>query len=103
MAWLQKHYDVGSNPGMGANGLYYYYHVFAKALDAYGQNEFSDEKGVKHNWRDELRAELIRRQQPNGSWINETTRWLEGDPNLVTGYALMSLAYCKPGVAKQAP
>lgn len=103
VAWLQKHYDVTSNPGLGATGLYYYYHIFAKALDAFGQDTFADEKGAKHDWRAELRTELIRRQQPNGSWLNDTTRWMEGDPNLVTGYALMSLAYCKPGVEKKTP
>jgi squalene-hopene/tetraprenyl-beta-curcumene cyclase len=102
VAWLQKHYDLKSNPGMGNTGLYYYYHMFSKALDALGQDTFTDEKGVKHDWRAELRQELLRRQQPDGSWINEATRWLEGEPTLVTGYALMSLAYCRPG-AKKAP
>lgn len=34
--------------------------------------------------------------QPDGSWVNESTRWLEGDPNLVTGYALLTLSYCRP-------
>ena len=36
---------------MGQRGVYYYYHTFAKALDAMGQNEFVDGKGKKHNWR----------------------------------------------------
>ena len=31
--WIQKHYTLDENPGMGGNGLYYYYHTFAKALD----------------------------------------------------------------------
>ena len=34
--WAQKHYDLKTNPGMGTAGLYYYYHTFAKALDAMG-------------------------------------------------------------------
>jgi squalene-hopene/tetraprenyl-beta-curcumene cyclase len=38
---------------------------------------------------------LAARQQPNGSWVNKNERWLEGDPNLVTGYALLALSYCK--------
>ena len=69
--WIRKHYDLKSNPGMGDAGLYYYYHTFAKALDALGQDEFEDAKGVKHDWRAELRAELARRQQPDGSWVND--------------------------------
>ncbi|MEN6450075.1 MAG: prenyltransferase/squalene oxidase repeat-containing protein, partial [Thermoguttaceae bacterium] len=34
--WIGKNYDLKSNPGMGQAGLYYYYHTFAKALDAFG-------------------------------------------------------------------
>jgi len=98
--WLQSHYDLTSNPGMGSSGLYYYYHTMAKALDALGKPEFVDEKGMEHNWRRDLLGELIGRQQPDGSWVNEDNKWMEGDPNLVTGYVLMTLAYCRPAVEK---
>jgi len=94
--WIGMHYDLTSNPGMGDAGLYYYYHTFAKALDAMKYDVFVDQQGVKHDWRAELRAELARRQLPDGSWVNEADRWMEGDPSLVTGYALLALAYCKP-------
>jgi squalene-hopene/tetraprenyl-beta-curcumene cyclase len=94
--WLSKHYDLKQNPGMGGAGLYYYYHTFAKSLDALGRDTFTDSDGTQHNWRAELVDELARRQQADGSWINETPRWLEGDANLVTGYALLALSYCKP-------
>ncbi len=93
--WLRKFYDLKSNPGMGDAGLYYYYHTFAKALDAVGQDVFEDASGAKHDWRRELFDELTSRQNPNGSWINTNSRWLEGDPNLVTGYALLALSYCR--------
>ena len=39
---------------------------------------------------------LMNRQQPDGSWVNKNARWMEGDPNLVTGYALLALSYCRP-------
>jgi squalene-hopene/tetraprenyl-beta-curcumene cyclase len=94
--WIQKNYTLGSNPGMGDAGLYYYFHTFAKALDAMGQESFADAAGTAHNWRTELATELVKRQKPDGSWINENARWMEGDPNLVTGYALMTMAYLKP-------
>lgn len=94
--WIRMHYDVRSNPGMADAGLYYYYHVFAKALDAMGVDVIEDADGVKHDWRRELLEELIRRQLADGSWINDNARWLEGDPSLVTGYALLTLSYCRP-------
>jgi squalene-hopene/tetraprenyl-beta-curcumene cyclase len=98
--WVKKNYDLTSNPGMGLAGLYYYYHTFAKALDAMGQDVFVDANGKKHDWRRELAEELAKRQRPDGSWVNENNRWLEGDPNLVTGYALLALSYCKPRAGK---
>ncbi|MBN2293026.1 MAG: terpene cyclase/mutase family protein [Pirellulales bacterium] len=98
--WIRKHYDVKSNPGMGDAGLYYYYHTFAKALDALGIDEIEDAKGVKHDWRRDLAEELARRQQENGSWVNTNRRWMESDPNLATSFALVALSYCKPKASK---
>jgi squalene-hopene/tetraprenyl-beta-curcumene cyclase len=92
--WARTHYDLSTNPGLGAEGLYYYYQTFAKALDAAGLSTVEDAKGVKHDWRSELAAELIRRQGSGGSWANDHPRWLEGDPNLSTGFALLALSYC---------
>ncbi len=94
------HYDLTSNPGMGSAGLYYYYQTAAKALDAAGIKELTDAAGKKHDWRRELVAELVERQRPDGSWVNRDPRWMEGDPELVTGYALLTLSYCKPAEKK---
>ncbi len=94
--FLRKHYDLSSNPGVGQQGLFYYYHTMAKALDALGQSEFLDARGNAHQWKAELRDKLASLQLDDGSWVNETTRWMEGDPNLVCGYALLTLSYCKP-------
>jgi len=93
--WISKNYSVESNPGMGNAGLYYYYATFAKAMDVAGQDFIVDDKGVKHDWRKELAEELAKRQKPDGSWINSNEKWLEGDANLVTAYALLSLSYCR--------
>jgi squalene-hopene/tetraprenyl-beta-curcumene cyclase len=94
--WIRNHYDVKSNPGMGDAGLYYYYLTFAKALDALGVDEIEDAAGVKHDWRRELTEELARRQKENGSWVNTDGKWMEGDPNLATSFALLALSYCRP-------
>jgi squalene-hopene/tetraprenyl-beta-curcumene cyclase len=97
--WIQKHYTVDENPGMpkvrSQWGLYYYYHTMAKCLDALGIDEVVDAAGKKHDWRADITAALAKRQRSDGSWLNEN-HWMEADPNLVTGYALMALSYCKP-------
>jgi squalene-hopene/tetraprenyl-beta-curcumene cyclase len=98
--WARQHYTVNENPGLGDGGLFYYLHLFGKALDALGQPQFVDAQGKSHDWRRELIDELAKLQQPNGSWVNKNSRWLEGDPNLVTGYALLTLSYCRPTSAK---
>lgn len=96
LQWIRKNYDVKNNPGLGEAGLYYYYNVFAKSLDALGDDLFEDSAGKKHDWRRELAEELFSRQKEDGSWINTNTKWMEGDPNLATGFALMALSYCRP-------
>lgn len=95
--WIQRHYDLDTNPGMGAQGLFYYYHVFAKALSILGDRTLVDAEGNVHNWRAELVEAVASRQQKDGSWTNvDADRWFEADKNLVTAYALLSLSYCAP-------
>jgi squalene-hopene/tetraprenyl-beta-curcumene cyclase len=94
LEWIAKNYSLTENPGMGAAGLYYYYHTFAKALSVVGKPELVDASGVAHNWKHELVAALAAAQQEDGSWANANERWLESDPNLVTAYALLALSYC---------
>lgn len=91
--WLAKNWSVDRNPNTreeGQQGLYYYYRVMAKSLAAYGERQFAG-----HDWAKELSAALLARQREDGSWFNEKDRWGEGDPALVTGYALTALAYCR--------
>jgi squalene-hopene/tetraprenyl-beta-curcumene cyclase len=95
LAWLAKHYTLDENPGMGDAGLYYYYQTFARALAATDMDEFQDANGAQHNWRADLINQLAERQKPDGSWVNENARWMEGNPNLVTAYALLSLGQCR--------
>ena len=91
--WISRHYDLTSNPGVGQQGLFYYYHVFAKALHAYGQQSIVDSNGIPHNWRADLLEQLSNKQGDDGSWTNPADRWYEGDPNLVTSYSLLALSY----------
>jgi squalene-hopene/tetraprenyl-beta-curcumene cyclase len=99
LEWITNNYTVDANPGMPAElagrGLFYYFHTMAKTLDAMKVAEFTDSKGVKHNWKADLIAALKKRQKEDGSWTNPTDRWMEGEAPLVSGYALMTLGYCK--------
>lgn len=97
LKWITARYTLEENPGMGQGGLYYYYHTFAKALDALKSDSITDASGKSHAWRKELEEHLLARQTANGSWVNSEKRWMEGDPNLTTAYALMTLVYCQPG------
>lgn len=94
--WIQANYTVRLNPGLGQQGLYYYYHTFAKSLSVLGLDLVKDSAGVHHDWRSELFDQLARLQRPNGSWVNRAPRWYEGDPNLSTTYILLALKYCQP-------
>src|SRR5207237_9675427 len=94
--WIRRHYTLEENPGMGKAGLFYYYHTFAKAMDAIGEDLFEDSKGVKHDWRLELFQALQKQQQANGSWRNMGERtFAEDNADLSTAFALLSLTYCK--------
>ncbi len=94
--WIRENYSLDENPGLGGQGLFYYYHVFAKTLSILGVEKLETADGKVHDWRKELADALQRKQQKDGSWINQTDRWYEGDPVLVTSYALLALAYCDP-------
>ncbi|EDL61420.1 prenyltransferase/squalene oxidase repeat-containing protein [Gimesia maris] len=94
--WIRRHYTLKENPGMELMGLFYYFHTFAKALDAMKVDQFKDAEGTQHNWRAELIEQLASLQQENGSWSNKQKRWYESDPNLATAYALLALSYCQP-------
>jgi hypothetical protein len=96
LSFIRQNYSLETNPGMGDAGLYYYYHTFAKALAVAEIDILDDAEGTPHVWRDELVETLAREQMPDGSWVNKANeRWMEGNHNLVTAYALLALAYCK--------
>ncbi|MDA7822536.1 hypothetical protein N9A58_03000 [Opitutales bacterium] len=89
--WLSKNYTIEENPGMGMQGLYYYYHTMAKALSLSGVDEVLDGDGNPVDWREELSIRLFDQQKENGFWINQSGRWWEKDPILVSCYAMLAL------------
>jgi len=93
--WIRGHYTLDHNPNMpdarSQEGLYYYYHVFARALDAWGEDRIVDGRGREHNWRADLCRKLLSTACSDGSWVNQADRWYEGNPYLVTAYAVLAL------------
>ena len=95
VAWIKRHYTLEENPNMpgrqSLEGVYYYYHVFARALEAWDRPIIVDDHGQAHQWRKELCARLLSLQRPDGSWINAADRWYEGNPYLVTAYSVLAI------------
>ncbi|MFT5121646.1 MAG: squalene-hopene/tetraprenyl-beta-curcumene cyclase [Kiritimatiellia bacterium] len=94
--WSRKHWSLDTNPGMGNEGLFYFYNVLSKALAAMDIDTFEVGEAKKEiNWRTELTHKLISLQKieadGTGFWTNPESRWMEADPTLVTSYALIAL------------
>ena len=92
MDWLSKNYTLAENPGLGEQGLYYYYQTIAKAFAAANVEKLKLPDGKEADWRQDLTRKLLSSQREDGSWINANSRWWENDPVLVTAYTILSLA-----------
>jgi squalene-hopene/tetraprenyl-beta-curcumene cyclase len=88
--WLEKHFTLEENPGLGKQGLFYYYHLMARALATTGVDTLATDGKTRH-WARELGIELINKQASSGFWVNDTGRWMEKNEVLVTSYALLTL------------
>ncbi len=104
--WCREHYTLDINPGFVASedpaaayqGLFYYFHTMARALDVLGEDVLVDGAGKSHAWRNELCGRLIAMQdKTDGSWLNRNSpRWYEGNPVVATAYALLTLDAARP-------
>ncbi len=96
LRWIREHYSLMENTGMGEGGLYGCYYCFSKVMCALGEDYFETKEGKRIDWRFELSRELFRRQSGIGYWQNDDRRLMEGDPNLTTSLALLTLWRCRP-------
>ena len=92
--WLNSHPQVDAVPGFppdevsvaASQGLFYYYAAsLARAIEAYPEAPFAARAP-------ELTAEVVARQQPDGSWANTIPTMREDDPLTATCFALMALS-----------
>lgn len=91
--WLTTNYTLDTNFGTNTkNTLFYYYNVFAKVMKAYGEKEFVDGRGQRHNWRNELAEKLTQLQDADGSWVNRDSKeWWEDKPELASAWSVLAL------------
>jgi squalene-hopene/tetraprenyl-beta-curcumene cyclase len=98
--WLERNFSVSLHPGQFAPGrallrasIYYYYcWSLIRALHACGAEALTpDRVGA-------LAEELLHRQRPDGSWVNEAVEVREDDPLVATPFALGTLACCERAV-----
>jgi squalene-hopene/tetraprenyl-beta-curcumene cyclase len=89
--WITENYTLDENPGLGAEGLYYYYHTMAKGLSIAGVDFLKTKDGKIIDWRVDLSRKLLNLQKGDGSWGNSAGRWMESDSTLTTAYMLMAL------------
>jgi squalene-hopene/tetraprenyl-beta-curcumene cyclase len=94
--WIRRHYGFGENPGLGQQGRFYYVHTAARALLAMNTASVrplgaDGSEGDPRNWRDDLVDALASEQRPDGSWRNPVDRWMEGEPEMASIYALLAL------------
>ncbi|MEI6564675.1 MAG: prenyltransferase/squalene oxidase repeat-containing protein [bacterium] len=94
--WAAKHWTLNENPGMGDQGLYYFYGVLSKALAAYGRDSIPAQDKSQIFWRAALTEKLIGLQKVDsktgfGYWVNSNNRFWEANDVLVTAYTLLAL------------
>lgn len=99
--YASRHWTLDENPGMGAQGLYFYYNVMTRSLATAGINALPRKQGggAEIAWRNEAIRKIVSLQQPDGKWINDNNRFWENDPVLATAYSLLALEYAA-GLAK---
>jgi len=72
--------------------VYYYYLVFAKALQTFGDDTIVDSDGRSHNWREDLGRKLMELQYPEGYWVNATDPdYMQDNKVLVTAFTMMAI------------
>lgn len=104
LGWIGANYTLEENRGLGVRqadptaaqqGLYYYYHSFARCMATLGEPTVQTDQGERL-WARDLFDALKARVKPEGFFRNENDRWWEQDPVLVTAYCLNAMNHALP-------
>ncbi|MEM1011976.1 MAG: prenyltransferase/squalene oxidase repeat-containing protein [Planctomycetota bacterium] len=108
VAWAGDNWTLDANPGMRLAsenqaewGLFYYYLMVARSLDAYDQPVLDTIDGPV-DWRLALIDALAQRQNTDGSWSGNP-KWRENDPTMVTAYSVIALNAALKDLAEHPP
>lgn len=98
IGWIRSNYTLRENPGLGTDGLYYYFVTFARAMDAWNEREIevmpaSGKASERRNWANDLIDRLAELQNEDGSFKSVDDRWMENNPTLITAYGLLALQH----------
>lgn len=93
--WASRHWTLEENPGMGEQGLYFFYDIVGRSLSVSGIGEIpvAGGEGGTVAWRPALLAKLRSLQRRDGSFANRNGRYWENDPVLATGYSAVTAAF----------
>ena len=92
--WASKHWTLEENPGVGDQGLYFFYDIIGRSLSVAGLDAIPQAGGKPDvDWRAELVAKLVSLQRENGSYQNRNSRFWENDPVLSTAYSAIALGF----------
>lgn len=91
-AFASKFWSVDEHPGQGQQGIYFYFNIMARALNAAAVDTLPKTAGEIH-WREEMIKKVLALQKADGSWVNDNNRWWENDPVLATSYAMLALEF----------
>lgn len=99
--WLRGHFDPEKVPGdyppdrevFRDSGYYYWTWTVAHALMQLGPQALTDPR--THNWPERLTEALLKRQRPDGSFINSASDLREDDPLVATSLAAAALSVAR--------
>jgi squalene-hopene/tetraprenyl-beta-curcumene cyclase len=106
--WLERNFTVRTNPGrftpdrevLREATYYYWCWAVAHAFLGLHVREIETANG-RVEWGRALAEAVLKRQRPDGSWLNSFTDAKEDDPLVATPWAAAALAICRSSITSE--